>query len=93
MQPRGQGWITITTHISVNKEKRTGNWTVPHPGVHAWQAAEPVKSFYVADSEKMTIWVDHAAFADSIGVYGSSRKSKGKLLDNEGRCLLQVLQP
>ena len=64
MQPRGQGWITVTTHIGINTEKRRQTWE-KIPSKESYWVLDNAKSsnVYVANPEGMTIWVDHAAFA------------------------------
>lgn len=91
MQPRGQGWITVTTHIGINTEKRRQTWE-KIPSKEPYWVLDKAKSsnVYVANPEGMTIWVDHAAFAPTIGIYGSSRTSKGQMMDTAGKVIREL---
>jgi len=48
-----------------------------------WQAKSPSKKYYVADVERASIWVDHAAIATALGFYGSSRTTTGTLVNSD----------
>jgi len=73
--------------MQVTTETRSGKWDkVPTSTTAPYWEVNKAKSSdnFVGNPEGMTMWVDHAAFAPSIGIYGSSRDSKGKMVDASG---------
>jgi len=89
MQPRGQGWLTVTTRLTVYNESRRENFTVAHSDSN-WAENTPPQTYYVADVERATIWVDHAAIAPSMGLYGTSRTAHGTLVDQANNVVKEL---
>lgn len=83
VDPRGQGWLTVSTCITVYNETRRGSWLESHTK-QDW-IEQNTTTYFVADVERMPIWIDHAVIAPTMGIYGNSLGMKGALVSSTGR--------